>query len=101
MQKDPSHLIETSETHGYKPFYTESDIHFTERSCDEENIDNYKLMDEFSNKNKECAEDSEERKKLCIPKEYHSVYIDKYDGNLRKNQWSTEIWYEYWKIWKW
>ena len=49
FQKYPIHWRETSEPHGFKPFYTGSDNFFTERSHDEENIENDKFMDEISN----------------------------------------------------
>ena len=55
LQKDPIHWIENSEPHGSKPFYTLSDDSFTDRSHDEENIENYKFMDELFNKDKEDA----------------------------------------------
>ena len=64
FRKDPINPIETSEYYGYKPFYTGSDNPFTERSHDEDNIEIYKLMDKLSNRGKEDAEDSEERKTL-------------------------------------
>ena len=40
LKKYPIHRRETSEPHGYKPFYTVSDNYFTERSHHEENIKN-------------------------------------------------------------
>ena len=59
LQKYPIHRRETSETHGSKPFYTVSYNYFTECSHNEKNTENYKLMDEWSNKDKEDVEDSE------------------------------------------
>ena len=56
LRKDPIHWRENSEPHGYKTFYTGSDNYFTDRSHDEENIENYKFMDELSNKDTEHAE---------------------------------------------
>ena len=47
---------------GLKPSIQDKINSFTERSHDEENIENYKLMDVLSNEEKEDAEDSEERK---------------------------------------
>ena len=58
-------MKKTSESHGYKPHYTRSDNSlFTERSHDKENIEKDEFMDELSNKDKEYAEDSEEKKTL-------------------------------------
>ena len=59
MKKEPIHRRETSEPRGSKHFYTGSDNYFTERSHDEENIENYKFMDESSKKYKEDADYSE------------------------------------------
>ena len=59
MKKEPIHRREISEPRGSKHFYTGSDNYFTERSHDEENIENYKFMDEWSNEDKEDADDSE------------------------------------------
>ena len=50
LQKYPIHLIERTEPHGFKPHYKGSDSSYTECSHYEENIENYKYMDEFSNK---------------------------------------------------
>ena len=55
LQNYPINQRETFEPHGYKPFNTGSYNSFTERSNDEENIENYKFMDELSNKDKEYA----------------------------------------------
>ena len=49
---------------GLKPSIQDKINSFTERSHDEENIENYKLMDVLSNEEKEDAEDSEERNTL-------------------------------------
>ena len=47
LKKDQIHIIETSEPRGSKPFYTLSDNSFTERSHDENNIEDYKLMNKL------------------------------------------------------
>ena len=74
FQKGPIHLRETVEPHIYKPFYTGSDDYFTKCSHYEEKIENFRLVDEFSDGKKEDTEDSEQRKTLfktlfkCISK---------------------------------
>ena len=49
LQNYPIHQRETYGPHGSKPFYTGWDNSFTERSHDEENIENYKWMDGLYN----------------------------------------------------
>ena len=55
------HQREIYEPHGFKHFYTGSYNSYTERSHDEENIENRKLMDELSNKDREDMGDSESK----------------------------------------
>ena len=61
LQKYPIHQRERTKTCRSKPHYKGSDYFYTERSHDEENIENYEFMDELSKKYKEGVKDSEER----------------------------------------
>ena len=100
LQKDPIHWRGNSKPHGSKPFYSVSDHSFTESSHDEENIENYKYIDELYSKDKEYAEDWKERCTLIKTlvklnfKKNIIWYILTNIFLLIKNQWSKERWFE-------
>ena len=62
MLKDTINQRVISEPHRSKLDYIGSENSYTDISHDEENIENYELIDELSNKDTEDVEDSEERK---------------------------------------
>ena len=59
FKKYPIHQKEITNSRGSKLQYKGPDNFYTESSYDKENIENYKIMDELSTKDKEDSEDPE------------------------------------------